>query len=213
MLTQTLLNMALGSTEWIIYFLVLASFVSIAIIVDRFFVLRAKKNELDRLMKSVHDIVHKDKEGDIEKILAKHPSSAATVALNVIKNMKDLGIGFEEALPVSLSEERITLERRMAVLGTLASNAPYIGLFGTVLGIINAFHNLSTNVKGGPAVIMKGISEALIATALGLLVAIPAACAYNYFVRYIRKLVVGSENFTKMVVIPYMKKVKRGTHG
>jgi len=83
----------------------------------------------------------------------------------------------------ALVTEQQRLERRLSILGTLGNNAPFIGLFGTVLGIIRAFHDLSLDVKGGASVVMTGISEALIATAAGLFVAIPAVIAYNYFQR------------------------------
>lgn len=71
--------------------------------------------------------------------------------------------------------------RGLAVLGTLGNSAPFIGLFGTVLGVIKAFQDLSLAEQAGPQVVMAGISQALIATAMGLLVAIPAAVMYNYF--------------------------------
>ncbi|MBF0570090.1 MAG: MotA/TolQ/ExbB proton channel family protein [Candidatus Omnitrophica bacterium] len=114
--------------------------------------------------------------------------------------MKRNGLPFEDGLGMALSSEKLNLERRIPVLGTLGSNAPYIGLLGTVLGIIHAFHNLSMNIQGGPSVILKGISEALVATALGLFIAIPAVMAYNYFVRSIRKILVNAENIARSVV-------------
>ena len=75
---------------------------------------------------------------------------------------------------------RLDLERNLGILGTLGNNAPFIGLFGTVLGIIKAFADLSHNQGGGAAAVMSGISEALVATAVGLMVAIPAVIAFNY---------------------------------
>lgn len=100
------------------------------------------------------------------------------------------GAGAGEALAGAVegakAQERLQLERNLAFLGTLGSNAPFIGLFGTVLGIIKAFHDLAGNQAGGPAVVMSGISEALVATAVGLLVAIPAVVAFNYFNRRVR---------------------------
>lgn len=74
-----------------------------------------------------------------------------------------------------------TLGGRMAVVGTIASAAPFVGLLGTVLGIIRAFHTISLNTGGGISTVAGGISEALVATAAGLAVAIPASMIYNYF--------------------------------
>jgi biopolymer transport protein ExbB len=91
-----------------------------------------------------------------------------------------------------LAEERQQLERGLTFLATIGSNAPFIGLFGTVLGIIQAFGELSSQQSGSSSV-MSAISEALIATAVGLLVAIPAVVAFNIFQRRIREILVPCE--------------------
>ena len=92
-----------------------------------------------------------------------------------------------EAMASAKSRLRLDLERNLGVLGTLGNNAPFIGLFGTVLGIIKAFADLARNQGGGAAAVMAGISEALVATAVGLLVAIPAVVAFNYFQGRVRR--------------------------
>jgi biopolymer transport protein ExbB len=104
--------------------------------------------------------------------------------------------GFDRAPPAAelcaaiegaKARERLRLERHLAFLATLGSNGPFIGLFGTVLGIIKAFHDLASGqLSGGASVVMTGISEALVATAIGLMVAIPAVVAFNYFSRCIK---------------------------
>ncbi|WP_297888318.1 MotA/TolQ/ExbB proton channel family protein [Sulfurihydrogenibium sp.] len=86
-------------------------------------------------------------------------------------------------------ELRMQLEKRLGILATFGNNAPFIGLFGTVLGVIKAFHHLGTSSEFGVRVVMTGISEALVATAMGLFVAIPAVIGYNYFVRKMRFLI------------------------
>lgn len=78
---------------------------------------------------------------------------------------------------------RLLLEARLGILATFGNNAPFIGLFGTVLGVIQAFHAIGANNAFDVQPIMQGISEALIATATGLFVAIPCVMAYNYFTR------------------------------
>jgi biopolymer transport protein ExbB len=79
--------------------------------------------------------------------------------------------------------ETVKLERYTSIVGTIGSTAVYIGLFGTVLGIIRAFHDISQSGSGGINIVINGISEALICTAAGLCVAVPAVIAYNYFVK------------------------------
>lgn len=199
MLLQKLLAIALVSTEWIIWILLLLSILSVAVIIERFFVLRLKRGDLERLKQRIGAAMRKDNNAGIENILRQDNSSAAKILLETIQNTKKMGLAFEDSLDIAISEERLRLESRISILGTLGNNAPFIGLFGTVLGIINAFHSLAQNTKGGPTIIMTGISEALIATALGLFIAIPAVGAYNYFVRRIKKIIVSAENFTRML--------------
>ena len=88
---------------------------------------------------------------------------------------------------------RLSLEARLGILATLGNNAPFIGLFGTVLGIIQAFHAIALNDAFDVHPIMQGISEALIATATGLFVAIPCVMAYNYFTRRVKTLLTQKE--------------------
>lgn len=210
MLTQRLLSAALVGTEWIIWLLLLLSVFSLAVILEKFWILHRKRGNTELLMQKISGALKKGDDAAIENILQADRSSSADVALEVIKNLRERGVDFEDSLSIALSEEKISLESRIAILGTLGSNAPFVGLFGTVLGIIHAFHNLAMNTKGGPATVMAGISEALVATALGLFVAIPAVAAYNYFVRYIKKIMVASENFARLATVTYRSKVKKG---
>ena len=88
---------------------------------------------------------------------------------------------FDRNFEVAWRPLGLRVARGLPVLGPLGNSAPFIGLFGTVLGVIKAFQDLSLADQAGPQVVMAGISQALVATALGLLVAIPAAVTYNYF--------------------------------
>jgi biopolymer transport protein ExbB len=211
MLTEKFLSLALIGTEWIMWLLFLLSIFSLAVILDKFWLLRQKRGNIEGLRQKVFNILRKREHKALEEVLRNDHSSAAEVTIKVLRNMRESGVDFENSLAIALSEERVILESRIAILGTLGSNAPFVGLFGTVLGIIHAFHSLALNTKGGPAVVMAGISEALVATALGLFVAIPAVAAYNYFVRNIKKIMVASENFARLLTISYSNiEVKKG---
>src|SRR3989338_4279288 len=85
------------------------------------------------------------------------------------------------------------LEKYISFIGTIGSTAVYIGLLGTVLGIIRAFHDISASSAGGTSIVISGISEALVCTAAGLCVAVPAVAAYNYFVKRIDNFVMDME--------------------
>jgi biopolymer transport protein ExbB len=203
MLTQKLLSLSLVGTEWIIYTLVFLSVISLAVIIERLIVLHTRTTRAKRLQRAISAALKKGDRDAVEDILRTDSSSSAVIAYSVLQNIKNTKLDFDECLSIALSEERLSLERRITFLGTLGANAPFIGLFGTVLGIISAFHNLAGNVKGGPSVVMSGISEALVATALGLLVAIPGVIAYNYFVRRVKRIMVQAENFTRFVASYY----------
>ena len=95
--------------------------------------------------------------------------------------------------------KRTEIEKGLTVLATLGSNAPFIGLFGTVLGIIQAFGALGTN-QGNGATVMVAISEALVATAVGLFVAIPAVIAFNFLSRYLRVLITNCESLRDLYI-------------
>ena len=87
------------------------------------------------------------------------------------------------AMERGISIQTVLLEKFTSIVGTIGSTAVYIGLFGTVIGIIRAFHDISKSGAGGISVVINGISEALVCTAAGLCVAVPAVIAYNYFVK------------------------------
>ena len=94
----------------------------------------------------------------------------------------------EKSIDMDVNNAKIALEKRLGILATFGNNAPFVGLFGTILGVMNSFKSMGSSDGVATKLIMVGISEALVATAMGLLVAIPSVAAYNYFVRRIRKI-------------------------
>jgi len=100
----------------------------------------------------------------------------------------------DRAVQSYLSGQRIELEKGLNVLATLGSNAPFIGLFGTVLGIIQSFGILASQQGSAMNAVMLGLAEALIATAVGLFVAIPAVVSYNYFSQKLRNLTIEAQS-------------------
>jgi biopolymer transport protein ExbB/TolQ len=131
----------------------------------------------------------------------KQASSVAQVVayglLHAGRSRQDL----EELMLSKLKEERLKFERFLPVLGTLGNIAPFIGLFGTVVGIIKAFRDLAASGTGGPTVVAQGIAEALVSTAAGLLVAIPAAVLYNYFTGRLKRQTVEMEVASARLIV------------
>ena len=93
------------------------------------------------------------------------------------------------AMEREMTVETTKLERYISVVGTIGNTAVYIGLFGTVLGIIRAFHDIAVAGAGGMSIVIGGVAEALVCTATGLLVAIPAVIIFNYFTRRVEHFV------------------------
>jgi biopolymer transport protein ExbB len=185
-LTERILGFTLLGSEWVLWLLVALSVLSVAIMVERALVLSGDRDS-DALAR---DLLALLKRGDLEKArqaLSGNRTPAATVAAAGLENYDRGNDAIAEAMASAKARLRIDLERNLGVLGTLGNNAPFIGLFGTVLGIIKAFADLSKNQAGGAAAVMSGISEALVATAVGLMVAIPAVIFFNFFQGKVRK--------------------------
>ncbi|MBN2401861.1 MAG: MotA/TolQ/ExbB proton channel family protein [Spirochaetes bacterium] len=111
------------------------------------------------------------------------------------KNVEDL----PDLMSGKIIEEKIFLEKRLTILNTLGNNAPFIGLLGTVLGVIKAFYGLGTLGSTGAEVVMRSISKALLATAAGLFIAIPVVMANNYFSKKVKIIIQHLEIFSKEI--------------
>lgn len=178
----------------VMYLLILSSIVSIAIVIDRLLSFY-KKSRIPRavFMQSIRDQLSR---GDTKKALAfcdevKTPfSSVVAVALkNPQQDEKELKAALERQVIIEASE----LESRIGIVGSIGGTAVYVGLLGTVMGIIHTFQDIAQLGSGGIDVVIRGIAEALVCTAAGLFVAIPAVVAYNYFVKRVSNFVMDME--------------------
>src|SRR6185295_6841508 len=149
--------------------------------------LSGKRIDLEALGKSIVDRLGQGDTGGARKLVSGFSGPEVQVALVGIDESVHGAAAAGSAMASAKARLRIDLERHLGILGTLGNNAPFIGLFGTVLGIIRAFADLAQNQGGGATVVMRGISEALVATAVGLMVAIPAVIAYNVFQGRVRR--------------------------
>ena len=113
------------------------------------------------------------------------------------KNKSNLNERMSSMLEVNIEKQIVTLEKGFTFLATVGSTAPFIGLFGTVWGIMNSFQSIAISRNTSLAIVAPGIAEALFATALGLLAAIPAVVAYNKFNNDSKKYSQKLENFSK----------------
>ncbi len=185
-ITEQFLNFTLLGAEWVLWLLIGLSVLSIGIMVERLLYFQARRFDAAALIRDVRRALEDDDDTALTKRYRDRPAMAAQVALRGIAERHKGIDAVSEAMNSEKTRARQEHEHYLIILGTLGNNAPFIGLFGTVLGIIKAFNDLSENTQGGAEVVMLGISEALVATAVGLMVAIPAVVAFNYFNRRVR---------------------------
>lgn len=192
--------LALSGGNWVLYFLLFCSVLSVAVMIERaVYFLRQRGND-ERLKTQILSALAS---GDSVSALAYARDGSTPIArtLQAGLNFESASVAVRErAMENRILTEKIDSERFLVVLGTLGNNAPFIGLFGTVLGIIKAFDDLAVSSGAGPKVVMAGISEALIATAVGLIVAIPAVIAYNLFQRLVRTSTSRMENAARQLL-------------
>jgi biopolymer transport protein ExbB len=177
-----------------IYILLACSILSLAIIIERYvyYRRRSRVKRADFMLKISRELT----QGDIAKALDTCKATDTPFS-SVVHSGLNLH-GHNEMLISNTMEREIAiettrLEKLTSVVGTIGSTAVYIGLFGTVLGIIRAFHDISLSGSGGISVVISGISESLACTAMGLCVAVPAVIAYNYFIKKIDNFITDME--------------------
>lgn len=185
-IVSALLRMTSLGSLWVLYLLIALSILSVSVIVERAWFFARQRTDLVKLTAALQErLVAKD--WDAAADLCRSGSSfEAKVAMVAIESRSLNTEAAEKSVEGYIAAHKRYLDRGLTFLGTLGNNAPFIGLFGTVLGIIEAFHQLAANPAGGAAVVMSAISEALVATAVGLAVAIPAVIAFNTFQRMVK---------------------------
>jgi biopolymer transport protein ExbB len=157
----------------------------VAFFIERvLFFRRSLASDDDRIIAAVAAAKGRDA---MHEALAAHRCDETAILLHVLDEQPESSASFKELLAAHLAVKRRHWERFSDFLGTVGSNAPFVGLLGTVLGIMKSFADLAVTTKGGPQAVMSGISEALIATAVGLAVAIPAIVFFNFCKARVRR--------------------------
>jgi biopolymer transport protein ExbB/TolQ len=190
--SQVLDLMLRAGSSWVLYLLMGLSVAAVAVMLERLWFFVQERRPRGVLEASLATL----RTGDSAAALAKLTdvrSMEAAVARECLSHAADGPAAVEERKAGAIERERARFERRLAFLGTLGNNAPFIGLFGTVLGIIRAFHDLAGSSMQGTQAVMSGIAEALVATGIGLLVALPAVATYNAFTRHVERCTSATE--------------------
>ena len=177
-------------------FLIVFSIASVAVIIERAYSLRKIARVEEEDYRALRDAMRK-REIEVVRACAVAGMSPSSSAL---QSGLEHGSADQEIMREAIAQEVVVqtsmLQRNLPTLATVASTAPYVGLFGTVLGILESFRVIAETGKTGASVVAGGISEALVTTALGLAVAIPAVMAYNYFNGVVNRLSLVVETHT-----------------
>ena len=186
--------------SWVLWLLVLLSVLSIGVMIDRALWLRGKNLDVERFLGELRGAFARN---EVERLEQKYKDDPAVPVRVALKGLADRARG-PEAVSEAMQGERLRLrheaDKHLIVLGTLGNNVPFVGLFGTVLGVINAFEHLRQKTEAATDKTLDLVAEALAATAFGLLVAIPAVVAFNYFTRKMKVLLGSSDEAAHTVL-------------
>jgi len=199
-LTPYFLDFALLGASWVLILLVALSVISIGVMIERALWFSGRDTDTERFTREVRGAFERD---EVERVENKYKTSSAIPIQVALKGLAERDKGPEAAAEAMHGEKarwRRTAEKNLIILGTLGNNVPFIGLFGTVLGVIKAFDDLKSKTAESESLVMSGIAEALVATAIGLLVAIPAVVAFNYFNRRLRIVLGGADECAHAVL-------------
>jgi biopolymer transport protein ExbB len=195
--------------EWVMWLMIALSVISVAIILERAWFFWSLRDDLVVLARDLRTALEDSIEAARKRMDASPSAEAAVVSAGLAVAHQGPEAA-EEAMAGAAALQRMKLERRLAYLGTLGNNAPFIGLFGTVIGVVGAFDALGQAAKTpaaqaasqamAPQAVMSNIAEALVATAVGLMVAIPAVAANNFFMRLIKSTLANTEALTRVLL-------------
>lgn len=183
-----MIDFAMLGASWVLWLLVGLSVLCVGVALERALYLAMNTAPARAFEAAITAYLGGGSREDLDRSLASMRGVEARVlraGLSVAATRPDAA---QDAMAGTLAFERLRLERGLLVIGTVASTAPFIGLFGTVLGIMQAFRDLAVADAESTTAVMSGISHALVATAVGLLVAIPAVVLYNVLVRRVKSL-------------------------
>lgn len=186
--------------EWVMWLLVGLGLVLTALVIERLRLYLTTRVDTPAIGRS---LVERLAAGDLDgarALVARGRAMEERVLADALEVFPQGAAVVEQIMASAVERERQRFDRFLGFMGTLGNNAPFVGLLGTVVGIIVAFQQLAQNPKGGLEVVAPGIAEALVATAVGLLVAIPAVVAFNTFKGTVRERLGNTELLGRIVL-------------
>ena len=181
--------------------LAVCSIIAVAFIIERSLFYRRSKVDSNSLLSKIKLSIENNNFEEAITSCERDNSPIGTILRVGLLNRSLPYHQLDELIEAAREEEKVKLDRYLGILGTLGNSSPFIGLFGTVVGIIKAFGDLAASGSGGPTVVAAGIAEALVATAAGLAVAIPCVMFFNAFMRKVKNISVEMESAAKKFLI------------
>jgi biopolymer transport protein ExbB len=209
MITQFSWSEVVGSSP-IMFVIIGCSVVTLGIAVERAYYFWKRRGDPDG---TLADVLRRLRSGQVKEAswaCETSPHPIGQVALQIFKYAKSGMETLEEQMQIAMSQQKMLLERNLAILGTMAVVAPLIGLLGTVWGIMRAFSDMALTGSAAPSVVAAGVAEALITTAAGLVIAIPALMLYNHFTQRMNVMLTVAENHARNIRSAL---IERGMHG
>ena len=197
-LSHKITSLAEHGTTWVLWLLIALSVTAIAIVLERAVLFWTSRDDIARLRRELRQHLLKGEAAAAQKILERSPSYEARIASVGLDG--DGPASAEERMRAESEIVRLRMEQNLSFLGTLGNNAPFVGLLGTVIGIVRAFRELEHSQGRVSAGLMTEVGEALVATAVGLLIALPAVAFFNLFQRVIRARLGRSEALIREIL-------------
>jgi biopolymer transport protein ExbB len=188
---------------WDMWLLLLISVVGLAVVIERLVFFASQHGDTKGLLRAIgQKIASDDIDGAIKVCRSQRGMLPRILEFGLQRGEKNRA-DITDALSIALMEHLNALERNLGIIGTIAVIAPFVGLFGTVLGIIRAFQDIALKGNSTPAVVAAGVSEALITTASGLIIAVIAVVFFNYFKTrikaYNQEMIVAANQMAEML--------------
>ena len=188
---------------WDMWLLLAISIIGLAVAIERLVFFASQHGDTKGLLRTIGQKIAADDLDGAVKVCQSQKGMLPRILEFGLRRGEKNRADITDALSIALMEHLNALERNLAIIGTIAVIAPFVGLFGTVLGIIKAFQDIALKGNSTPAVVAAGVSEALITTATGLIIAVIAVVFFNYFKsrikNYNQEMIVAANQLAEML--------------
>ena len=208
---ERLIEISSIGPEWVLWLLLVLSLLSVGTIIERAIFFRRRRLKMIPFSRELEEKLRTEDLDAVRTLLKNAHGFESVALLRTLEWWDDGADAMSEVLESAIREQRLELDQGSAFLGTVGNNAPFVGLLGTVLGVVDAFQELGNTSGAAIGSVMGGISQALIATALGIAVALPAVVAYNLFTKRANDIEDNSRALMNLV-LAYNKSIRTGSH-